>query len=227
MVNKNKSKKKTTKKTYRKKATWSSRYNNLSVPSGMPSTRRAVLRYNTSAQLSSTSGLMKNYTMRANSVFDPDYTSVGHQPMGFDQWSLLFNHYVVLGAKMKVRFMNESGSTSAMPPYYCGVLITDQVAFPYTNSSSVIEAQKGNSKMSQWIYPSFITQNFSAKKYFNVTDVRDNFDRLGASVTANPQEGAYYQIWMAPVGSQTAAVTADITIEYIVEFCEPKDLAQS
>lgn len=211
----------------KKKHTKYRRLSSLNTPSGMPLARTAKLRYNTNAQMSTTSGLMSHYTMRANSVFDPDYTSVGHQPMGFDQWALLYNHAVVVGSRMTVRFTNASGSTASNVPYYAGVMLTDESAFPYTNSSAVIEARKGTSRVGSWIYPLRVTQNFSAKGFYNITDIKDNFNRIGQSMTANPSEQAYFQVWIQPIGSQTLDLTADITIEYIVKFSEPKDLAQS
>lgn len=215
------------KRTNKKKRVTFPRLSSLNTPSGMPLMRTAKLRYNTQQQISSTSGIMQHYTMRANSLFDPDFSGIGHQPMGFDQWSNLYNHYVVVGARMTVRFMNASGSASANPPYYGGVLLTDQSSFPYSNASAVIESRKGISRMGAWLFPLQLTQNFSAKGFYNLTDTKDNFDRIGAAVTTNPAEEAFFQVWLQPVGSQTIGLTADITIEYICKFSEPKDLAQS
>ena len=222
----------TTRLRYRKKpskrrTTRFRKLSSLNTPSGMPLIRTAKLRYNTSAQIASTSGLMAHHTMRANSLYDPDFTAVGHQPMGFDQWANLYNHYVVVGARLTVRFMNASGDASANPPYYAGVMLTDQSSFPYSNSSAVVESRKGISRMGAWLFPLRLTQNFSARGFYNLTDVKDNFDRIGAAVTASPAEEAFFQVWVQPVGSQTITLTADITVEYICKFSEPKDLAQS
>lgn len=38
--------------------------------------------------------------MRGNSLFDPDYTGTGHQPLFRDQYSGLYNRYCVLGSSI-------------------------------------------------------------------------------------------------------------------------------
>jgi len=43
-----------------------------------------------------------SYDFRANSIFDPNLTGIGHQPLGHDQWAVFYDHYVVLGARIKV-----------------------------------------------------------------------------------------------------------------------------
>lgn len=61
------------------------------------------LRYGTQFTLDSTAiGTYGNYYFRANSCFDPDDSSVGHQPRGFDQWAAFYDNYVVLGSKITV-----------------------------------------------------------------------------------------------------------------------------
>jgi hypothetical protein len=43
-----------------------------------------------------------------NSIFDPDRTGVGHQPLGYDQWSGFYSRYRVLGVRAIVHFQNIS-----------------------------------------------------------------------------------------------------------------------
>jgi hypothetical protein len=42
---------------------------------------------------------------RLNSLFDPDYTSAGHQPTGFDQWMTLYQNYIVRRARVNITAM--------------------------------------------------------------------------------------------------------------------------
>lgn len=46
-------------------------------------------------------------------MFDPDITGVGHQPLGFDQWSAFYNKYTVYGSKCQITILNATGSTAA------------------------------------------------------------------------------------------------------------------
>ncbi len=43
---------------------------------------------------------------RSNSLYDPDYTGVGAQPLGFDQWSTLFGVYRVYAMRYEVTFVS-------------------------------------------------------------------------------------------------------------------------
>lgn len=45
-------------------------------------------------------------SFRAASLFDPDRTGTGHQPLFYDEMSLVYNQYRVLGAKIRLRFVN-------------------------------------------------------------------------------------------------------------------------
>lgn len=47
-------------------------------------------------------------SFRTASLFDPDRTGVGHQPLFYDEMSAIYNQYRVLGAKCRVRFVNMS-----------------------------------------------------------------------------------------------------------------------
>jgi hypothetical protein len=46
-----------------------------------------------------------------NSLFDPDRSGVGHQPLGFDQWSAFYNRYRVDKADVIVDFSNNAASS--------------------------------------------------------------------------------------------------------------------
>lgn len=198
---------------------------NLNTVSGLPRTRKAYLRYSTDVTNSSSTGVQAYKTFRCGSVNDPDQTGTGHQPMGYDTWTSLYNHYVVLGAKISVQTIAD-GTADSMT----GVYITDSTGAPaYSDWTGFIEARKGTTKMiaSSQVRPVRTYGKYSAKKFFNVKDVRDNLDRLGAAVTANPGEEAYFTVWFQALGGATLSATHLVTIDYIVEFSEPKDLAQS
>lgn len=62
------------------------------------------LRYTDLITMSPGAGLTDTYLFRPNSCYDPDLTSSGHQPMGFDQYATMYNRYRVLGFSYEVRF---------------------------------------------------------------------------------------------------------------------------
>lgn len=198
------------------------------VPSGMPTQRRATLRYATQSTLTSTSGTMSSHLFRANSVFDPDYTSTGHQPMGFDQWASLFNHYVVVGAKITCTVLSDNVTAS---PFVIGVYLSDDIGLPYTNWYGFKEARKGTQRFfnggAQNTRAQTVSSFYGAKKFYNIKDIRDNFDRIGSLNTGNPSDGAYFVVYHQQVNSTSDAKNIMVTIDYIVDFSEPKNLAIS
>lgn len=55
-----------------------------------------------------TLGVVALYQFRLNSLFDPDLTGVGTQPVGFDQYAALYEKYRVYEASYKVSFTSSS-----------------------------------------------------------------------------------------------------------------------
>lgn len=218
-------KRKPRRKVYRRRRkTRSSLYNNSSL-SGLPKTKRAVLRYVDSVTNNSATGLLAYKVFRANSIYDPYQSGIGHQPMGFDTWSSIYNHYVVLGAKISVKTLH-----TAQDDAITGIYLTDESTTPtYVDYTGFMEARRGTTRMisSNQIKPAYTLGKYSTKKFFNVTDVKDNFDRLGSLVTTNPTDQAYWVLWFQALNAATVGATHIVTIDYIVEFSEPKDMEQS
>lgn len=196
----------------------------LNVPSGMPKTGRANLRYVELSTLTGTSGALQTSKWRAGGAFDPRFASGGHQPMGYDEWATLFNHYVCVGSQAKVTFSPETAALNVM----CGVYL-DSTTTTYNSWVEFAEARMGTQVMiSDPLKAKIVTVNYSAKNFFNVTDIKDNLTRIGAAVTANPADDAFFIVYIqATDESTTAVVIAKIQIDYIIDFSEPKSLAQS
>lgn len=193
--------------------------------SGMPKVRRISMRYNDQNNLTSTLGALGQFVFSANSIFDPSTTGTGHQPMGHDTWATLYNHYVVLGSRIIVKII----PTNPASPALCGIYLSEDSTLEYTNSSELIEAKKGTWRT---IVPSNVREQtimskFSARKYFNVTDVKDNQARIGGTMGANPTDPASFVCWYETTDNSTNTVRSVVTIDYIVSFSEPRNLAQS
>lgn len=208
------------KKVARRRKAYMSRH--MGSPSGMPAVKLARLRYSQRvAVVSSTT--IGTYVFRANSCFDPDYTGAGHQPMGFDEWSALYNSYTVLGSKINASWMIGSNRSCII-----GIHLSDGPAPAYTAYSSYIESRKGTHKVVSDPDRAYRTvSKFSAKRFFNVSDVKDN-DELSAAVADDPSKLAYYVLWSQDEdGSSSLTNYVLVTIDYIVAFRNPKDLIPS
>lgn len=221
------------KRTYRKKrrklqAKSLRRYRGVSTQSNIPNIQK--LRYATYFTLSSSLGTVQTYVFRANSIYDPDYTGSGHQPLRHDQLEMLYNHYVVLGSKITVKFLSsEFQNTGAL---MVGVYTSADYNPGFGNATTYIENGRGSYRLinniGDAVKPTTCTGKFSAKKFFNVTSVKDNLTRIGASFGNNPVDPAYYQIFCRNAGGTfDNTVRCMAVIDFVVALSEPKDLDQS
>lgn len=216
------------KKSYRRRGG----YLKPNVPGqiGFPKNRIVKMRYNDRHLIDAdNTGAASAYTYRCNSIFDPNFTGVGHQPLGHDQWQTFYTQYMVIGSKMSVIFRSSTNSTTnnliGVYPATSSTALTDPTAIieqglgRYSNLQMITN---GNTKT--------ITMSWSAKKWFNTVDLRDNWDDYGANFGANPVEEAFYHIWTAlgiAGGVDPPATDVYVTIDYIVLLADPKTLAQS
>lgn len=218
------------KRTYRKRTTLFRPQKILKV--GFPKTTMVKLRYVDSIVIDPGVSTLATYAFRANSCFDPDFTGTGHQPMNFDMWATLYNHYTVVGSKIRCNFFGSIGSSKAV---VSGINLSDDTTF--TNDASTMMEQglsryhlayenpvanKGNG--------SYVTKGYSCKKFFNLTNPTDNSDRIGAPVSTNPAELAYFIVFVGGLASSAddpSAYRINVMIDYVVVFSEPKEQPQS
>jgi hypothetical protein len=184
------------------------------------------MRYSDDFKIGSTLGSTGSYVFRANSVYDPDYTGVGHQPMGYDVWAGQYTHYIVEQSRVTFKLM--PGSV-LIEGFKTGVFLSPSFVPPYSDPSGYIEAGKGTVSYAtgRQVAPLTISSKFDTRKFFNITDVKDNLDNLGATTVLNPQELAYFIIWFSSNNNTTFTCSVQVTIDYIVSFSEPLALPQS
>ena len=161
---------------------------------------------------------------RANSLYDPFLSGLGHQPLGFDQIMPFYDHYCVIGAKIKVVFTNESEFRSP----HIGVTLKDK---PDVESDLRVIIENGQGAYGQLQGENgsgqkALTASYSAKRMFGGNPLA-NEDIKGQQGT-NPTDGAYFHIWVAS-DSLVLPVTVDYTvqIEYTAILTEPKQLQLS
>lgn len=75
----------------------------------MPIRHSKLLKFNYaddgfSCSTAAITGYQDSYIFRANSCYDPDYSGVGVQPYGWDEWCALYGAYRCGGSKIKVNF---------------------------------------------------------------------------------------------------------------------------
>lgn len=199
--------------------------NSLNGPMAM---RQIIkLRYSEDINLNAGTSL-GYYDFRANSIYDPNLSGTGHQPLGHDQWAYFYDHYVVLGAKIKVTIWQ--GTSTATDNIFVSLALQDS-ANTMTNQSMIREQPR--SSWSMLTTPSggkgmrTLTKKFSAKRFFGAKSIL-TWDKLGASFGYNPTEDALFRIFYQNATSiNSVAISANVVIDYIVLMSEPKVLNQS
>lgn len=204
---------------------------NIGVPrnvAGFPQEIITKLKYVDNITLSSSSFSISKNAFKMNSIFDPDVTGVGHQPLYTDQFSPVYNRYTVLGSKLTVMFTSNTPTTTASSSIV-GVVGDDDG----TTSSTLTAIQEANkcdwtalSNSYQGAGTPMCAVTYSPERDLGLSP---DDDTVSASVTADPSAAYYASVFASDLnGSATATIVfALVEIEYTVKFSRPKTIAQS
>lgn len=191
-------------------------------PSGAPDDLFVKLRYNEVFQLSSTSGSNGEYLFRGNSLFDPDLTGTGTQPLFFDQWSTIYATYTVMGSSIMAKFMPDGNLTGA--GFRCAIApllgITTLGATKFDVASQTPSSRVGllyNSPA-----PLTLRQYCSTARIFGITQAAVLTDTtLSAANSANPANQWTWHVCIQSSDlSSTVTGTVDVDIMYYVRFSQ-------
>jgi len=187
---------------------------------GFPAERTVDLLYVDVVTLTSAYGSLGFNQYRLNSVFDPDQTSTGHQPTGFDQWAVYYNHYVVERCDYEVEML-------PTVPTHVGTYLSDDVTTP-SDYSAMLELGGVGSAWNTNQPAHIFRGSVDIAKFFNRKNIASDSE-LRALVTANPAEEVYLTIRSNCIDAAVASSTTNATIrlKYKVRFMEPKDLPPS
>lgn len=184
-----------------------------------PAQATAIMRYSTVVSLNPSTGATAVQLFRANSIFDPDFTGIGHQPYGHDTYQTIYNHY------------NVRESTITMTPtnnVACiyGITLTDDATVQ--GDYDTVRELKGTKfaiAASDGAKVSAVVQKFNVNKNFDIPFQKSTSASFGQS----PSEGMVFHCW-----AEGSAFTVDanainflFTISYLVDMWELKDLGQS
>lgn len=189
------------------------------------------LRYVTDITLNPAAGIAANHVFRANGLYDPDMTGVGHQPLGFDQWVAFYNKWAVLSSKITVTFSSAVTNDQTIADYSLVGIAARDTDTAITNTSQLREqgdcVWKNLSPCEGSRSIVKVTKAMSMKRYYHAKIVGDEL-YTGTSA-ADPTEQLYYHVWSSCIDSATDAslIYANVTIEYIAVFTDPQDLSQS
>lgn len=162
-----------------------------------------------------------------NGMYDPNITSTGHQPRGFDELMALYDHYTVIGAKITIDVVNTDTTTAQMVTLSVhdftstSAVNNDYLENRYIKKILLAPEPSGSSK-------GRVSIKLNPNKYLGVSKPLAE-DTVKGSATANPTEQCYFHVTGFPVDgvTDTSPIQCVARIEYYSIWTEPKQPAQS
>ncbi len=208
---------------------------NVNVGKGFPKKMTMTHKFFHTAILANDTGTpstIANESFFVNGLFQPVMSGVTHQPLYFDQMQAIYNRYVVIGSKIRVKFINNGAINNGA--FAVGFMNDKTAAIAPTLMSTMIEQTGGkylaiHSGGSDGGANSTKTLNYSwsAKKRFGGSILSNN--DIGSFTSAgNPVLTPLYTIAMQDMAATTAEqLTYSVEITYIAVWSGLKDIAGS
>lgn len=171
-----------------------------------------------------TTSALGDFQFRLNSIYDPNFTGVGHQPYGFDQLSAIYNRYRVISCGYRIASMNVVSGNGVR----LGAVAANEV-MPIANFDVLGELPRAkyvNQAQTSDIVvlkgKSYLPSLMGRTKAQYMAD-----DRYQAEVSTNPAEGAVLNLYTATSAGVGVSRELQVLLEFTVEFFDAKILAQS
>lgn len=158
-----------------------------------------------------------------NGLYDPNAALGGHQPMGFDQIAPLYNHYQVVGAKIKVTILPPRVAATQV---IVGITDSPALTLPSVDPSTLLEDPDCKYVLATQDAAVSVSSTFKAKqRYPGAGAAAQGASLIGGS----PSDGLFWNVWMCNIDSTntTAGIDMLIEIDYTAIFWERVDLAAS
>jgi len=174
-------------------------------------------------------GSVATYFFSANGLYDPNITGTGHQPLGFDQMELLYEHYNVLYSHCKVTFANSNANNATRVAIFIAPDTTTQAPTTIMENALVVTdvvigGSDGANRMKNLEITCDIPKYFGRTREATITD-----PELQGSAAANPVEQVYFGIaaWNPFDLSAATSIIFDVTLSYDSYYSEPRKLIAS
>lgn len=190
---------------------------------GFPQKMVCKLKYVARSTLTSTAGALTTSNFQANNLYAVQGSSA-HQPLYFDNLMNIYNHYVVLGSKIKVTAApNSAGSTNGA---VCAVFLNDDTTVVPTNIDAIAEQSSARNVSISAVqdFPTQMYCTYSAQKVFGPNPIQNV--ELKGDAGANCADTVVYTV-AAQSTSGDAVVNILCELEFTAVFFELKDQAQN
>lgn len=158
------------------------------------------------------------------SIYDPDVTAVGHQPLWRDTLATMYNRYRVFGIKYTIALKN----TNVSQLTWAYVKNSDN-STTETNPNTLRERNEGKPLMLDSLNgrTNIVSGYLSASKAHGLSK-REFYDDDGfiSAIGTNPSKMAYLHLYTLTMHS-SAIVHAQVDLQYYVEFLDRVDIVGS
>ncbi len=190
-------------------------------PSLFPDKYICKLRYSDTKDLAGAG--IQQHVYRSNSLFDPDLTGTGHQPMGFDELAAFYNFYTVNAFKVRATFINEGTTEAAVAVTPTNVSPTfnniNQVKeISRTRYSLLNSADSGGSiRTISHYWKNNVIAGVTPAKY-------KSEENYSAIFSANPDQQVHASFTAEEAGAGTCDVKVEIDCIFYCTFYDPKNV---
>ena len=164
-----------------------------------PAKKYATLRYvnynyQTLTNTDLATGTVRITAVHANGMYDPTTDAGDHKPMGMDQYAALYDHYRVIRSRITVHMATTYTATDSGRHVWFAIGLFDAVT---TGRIMTHYSEDGRTKWMIYKNDSgakaTLTHYFDSAKFFGHSPNAPR-ESTTAAVTANPTEGAIFQI---------------------------------
>ena len=199
-------------------------YNSLRS-SSFPSRRILNLKYVAKNETNIAGMAHNTHVWNMNDMYDVDHTSIGHQPLGFDQWANFYLRYRVIRASYVLKF---TGFVGSAPIDVVAVPVSHSAAVPSSDDYQYLCEQPGARYVTVHHSPDHVSlsNRFYMPALAGVTSSVYKTD-LGFSGAYNGHPANVLKLFTVFTTREPAWYSYTITFNFVVEFFEPKTLPGS
>lgn len=169
----------------------------------------------------------KVHLFRANGLFDPDETGIGHQPRGFDQYASFYNKYVVMSSKITVNAFSVDNSH----PFILSLREQDDVGPFDANAADVIELPGNKFTLRSAFRDTrkVLKHSVNIGKFRNISrGDMPNQEDLKGTFSTDPATIVNFSVTVTPVGSSAGDDVRLVGwLDYRVMLLEPTKVVAS
>lgn len=172
------------------------------------------------AMTETAAGVGAFYSFRLSDLYDPDLTGTGLQPVGFDQYSVLYSRFRVKQVTVSIELANAANTvitTGAFPSSASTLPASPQswVCQPYSRARTLCVSTGGNNMcrcLVKYDIPSVL--GLTNREYLTDLD-------FTCTPTSSAIRLAYLHCFVFTLGGVVGIAAGNIRFSYIVEMSQP------